>query len=151
MLRPFLTVALLVATAMPYTAVAQEASPGGQKLYVATFRVLPADAARYEATTEKLVAAAQEINLDAGYGWTYWNDVFDYSLVYPFENMAYWDDPEQWARQFQGTPVEASVNELFAEFGSITSEATALEVLETVPNWSYLLEEATSSEQPAFI
>ncbi len=151
MLRPFLTVALLVAAAMPYTAVAQEASPGGQKLNVVTFRVLPADAARFEATTEKLVAAAQEINLDAGYGWFYWNDVFDYPLVYPIENMAYFDDPEQWVRQFQGTSVEVQVNELFGEFATISMEVTANEILETVPNWSYLLEEAASSEQSAFI
>jgi hypothetical protein len=136
---------------MPYTAVAQEASPGGQKLYVATNRVLPADAARFEATTEKLVAAAREINLDAGYGWFYWNDVFDYWLVYPFENMAYWDDPEQWARQFQGTSVEDKVNELFGQFATISMDATANEIVETVPNWSYLLEEAGSSEQSAFI
>lgn len=151
MSRTVLAVALLLVAALPYTAVAQEASPGGQKLHVATYRVLPADAARFEAATEKLAAAAREIEMDPGYGWFYWNDGFDYTLVYPFENMAYWDDPEEWARQFQGTPVEASVNELFAEFGSISSEATALEITETVPNWSYLLEEAGASEQSAFI
>ena len=151
MLRPFLTVALLVAAAMPYTAVAQEASPGGQKLNVAMFRVLPADVVQFEAAVEKLVAAAQEINLDAGYGWFYWNDLFDYSLVYPFENMAYWDDPEQWVRQFQGTSAEAKMNELFEEYATISMEVTANEILETVPNWSYLLEEAASSEQSAFI
>ena len=151
MLRRLFAVALLLAVVLPQTLAAQEPSPGGQKLAVTTMRVLPADAARYEALTEQLANAAREINLDPGYGWFFWNDVFDYMLVYPFENMAYWDDPDQWARQFQGTSAETRVNELFEEFGTITSEVTASEVLETVPNWSHLPDVATSSEQFAFI
>ena len=151
MLRPLMAGALLLAVAVPHTAMTQEASPGGQKLMVATSRVLPSDVARFEATTEKLVAAAREVTLDPGYGWFYWNDVFDYWLVYPFENMAYWDDPEQWARQFQGTAVQDKVTELFGEFATISSEVLAVEIVETVPNWSYGLEQAAASEQSDFI
>jgi hypothetical protein len=151
MLRPFLAVAALAATTAPCDAIAQEASPGGQKLMVVTYRVLPADASRLEGLGEKVVAAAREINLDAGYGWWYWNNVFDYTLVYPFENMAYWDDPEQWARQFQGTAAEEKANKLFGEFATISLQVTANEILETVPSWSYLLADAESSVQPAFI
>ncbi len=151
MLRRLFAVALLLAVVLPQTLAAQEPSPGGQKLAVTTMRLLPADAARFETVTEQLVAAAREINLDPGYGWFYWNEVFDYALVYPFENMAYWDDADQWARQFQGTSAETKVNELFEEFGTITSEVTVSEIIETVPNWSHLLDVATSSEQFAFI
>lgn len=151
MLRRLFAVALLLAVVLPQTLAAQEPSPGGQKLAVTTSRLLPADVARYEALTEELAAAAREINLDPGYGWFFWNDVFDYTLVYPFENMAYWDDPDQWARQFQGTSAETKVNELFEGFGTITSEVTVNEIIEAVPNWSYLLDVSTSSEQFAFI
>ena len=151
MLRSFLAVALLAVVALPATAVAQEASEGGQKLNVSVFRVLPADAARFEMGVEEMVALAEEINLDPGYGWIYWNDLFDYTLVYPFENMAYWDDPDQWVRQFMGTSVEAKANELFAKFSTMSVEVTANEIVETVPSWSHLLEASASSEQWAFI
>lgn len=151
MLRRFTAVVLLLAVVLPPALSAQEPSPGGQKLMVQTSRVLPTDAARYEALTEELAGIAMEIELDPGYGWWFWNDVFDYQLVYPFENMAYWDDPDQWARQFMGTIADERISELFQEFSTITSEITASEVLETVPNWSYLLDVAGSSEQFAFV
>jgi hypothetical protein len=65
--------------------------------------------------------------------------------------MAYWDDPGQWARQFQGTSVEERMNELFGETAPPSMETTASEILETVPNWSHLLDEAGASEQFAFV
>jgi len=151
MLRRFFAAALLLAASLPHAVAAQEASPGGQKMNVTEYRLLPADAARFEAVAGELVNAAREINLDAGYGWFYWNDAFDYTLVYPFENMAYWDDPDQWIRQYQGTSAETNVQELFEEFATIQLEVTENVILETVPNWSYLLEEAVSSEQSAFV
>jgi hypothetical protein len=151
MLRRFFAVVLLSAAVLPYAATAQEASPGSSKLNVSVSRVLPADAARYEMLVEELVSVAREINLDPGYGWFFWNNVFDYTLVYPFENMAYWDDPDQWVRQFQGASAETKVNEIFEEFATISLEVISNEILETVPNWSHLLEEAAASEQSAFI
>ena len=151
MLRRSIAAALLLAAVLPHAVAAQEASPGGQKMNVTAFRLLPSDASRFEAVTEELVKAAREIDLDPGYGWFYWNDAFDYTLVYPFENMAYWDDPGQWNRQFQGTSAETKVIELFEEFATIQMEVTENAILETVPNWSYLLEEAGSSVQFPFI
>jgi hypothetical protein len=151
MLRRSVAAALLLATVLPHALAAQEASPGGQKVNVTDYRLLPSDASRFEAVTEELVNAARGINLDPKYGWFYWNDAFDYTLVYPFENMAYWDDPDQWFRQYQGTAAETKVQELFEEFATIQWEVTENAILETVPNWSYLLEDAVSNEQSAFV
>jgi len=83
------------------------------------FEVSPADAAAFEMTMEKIVEAAELADLSADYGWMFFRNGSTFTLVYPVESMAYFDDEDQWVRQFMGTPGEATVLEAFDAFGEL--------------------------------
>lgn len=141
-------VAVLVAAAMPASAFAQqmqEPSPGGDLAQVMTFEVAPSDVYAFQNTMTKLVSAARQAELAANFGWHMWTDQLgSYTLVYPVPNMAYFDDEEQWMRQYQGTPGEATLMAAFEEFATLDARVTASEVVEQVPNWTH--EPATPTE-----
>jgi hypothetical protein len=88
------------------TAPAQDAEYGAAEYEgpmfseIIEFDVSPADAAGFEMTMEKIVEAA-------------------FTLVYPVESMAYFDDEEKWMSQFMGTPGEATLMEAFEQFGEL--------------------------------
>jgi len=80
------------------------------------FDVSPADAAGFEMTMEKIVEAAKLADLSADYGWMFFRNGSNFTLVYPVESMAYFDDEDQWMRQFSGTPGEETLMEAFGMF-----------------------------------
>ena len=84
------------------------------------FEVSPGDAAGFEMAMEKIVAAAGEAELSAAdYGWSIYRDGNTFHLVYPVKSMAYFDDEQQWMRQFADTPGQATLEEAFAMFGDL--------------------------------
>lgn len=86
---------------------------------IVEFDVAPAHAAGFETAMKTVVEAANLANLSSDYGWMMFRDGHRFTLVYPVENMAYFDDEEQWMRQFAGTPGEEKLGEAFATFGEI--------------------------------
>jgi hypothetical protein len=109
----------------------------GDLLYIETVKVSPADAAAYEAGIAKVVKAAELAELGEGFKWAFMNDMFTYTLVYPFGDFAYWDDRDQWMRQFGDTPGEAMLKEAFGELSDLSTRVVAAEVVEHVKDWSY--------------
>ncbi len=136
-IRAILGTALLAFLLTPAAALAQESYERGEMLFIETVKVMPKDAQAYEATIAKVVEAAELAKMSADYKWAFMNDGFTYTLVYPFNKMAYWDDPQQWMRAFQGTAGEAKLNEAFAEFSNLSMRTVAAEVVEHVKDWSY--------------
>jgi hypothetical protein len=129
---------LLLLLLLPVAVRAQEEDyQRGKLMYVQTVKVTPAHAAAYEAAVGKIVKAAEMAKLGPGYKWAFMNDMFTYTLVYPFSDFAYWDDPEQWMRQFKGTEGEATLQEAFQEFGKLDTRVVMSEVVEHVEDWSY--------------
>ncbi len=83
------------------------------------FEVSPAHAAGFEMAMEKIVEAAKLADLSSDYGWMFFRNGSNFTLVYPVENMAYFDDEDQWMRQFSGTPGEETLTEAFAMFDEL--------------------------------
>ncbi len=135
--RAILGTALVAFLLAPAASLAQEGYERGDLLFIETIKVMPKDAQAYEATMAKVVEAAQLANMGADYKWAFMNKGFTYTLVYPFKNMAYWDDPQQWMRAFQGTPGEAKLNEAFGEYNQLSMRTVSAEVVEHVKDWSY--------------
>ena len=94
------------------------------------FDVSPGDAAAFEMAMERIVEAAGQAELAANYGWMFFRDGNTFHLVYPVENMAYYDDEEQWMRQFADTPGQATLQEAFTMLGDLdySSESHILKV-----------------------
>jgi hypothetical protein len=128
---------LALGLALPGGAAAQESAQPRVLFEILTWKVEPADAPAFEAAVRKIVAAATEAKLSRSYGWFFYNELYDYTLVYPVKNMAYFDDPQQWERQFQGTPGEKMLGEAFQAFGDLRYRIVEHEVLEEVADWSY--------------
>jgi nucleotide-binding universal stress UspA family protein len=130
--------ALLAALLVPASTWAQEeGSERGDLLYMQTIKVMPSDARAYEAVMAKIAGAAELAGLGHKYAWTMMNTAFTYTMVFPFEDFSYWDDPQQWMRQFQGTEGEEKLQEAIQEFYRLDTRVVASEVLEHVKEWSY--------------
>lgn len=129
--------ALALGLVLPSAAAAQESAEKGQLAEIITWKVEPADAPTFEATIRKIVTAATQAKLSQGYGWFLYNDLFEYTLVFPVEAMAYFDDPQVWERQFEGTPGEPTLGEAFQAFGSLRYRTTDHHVIEEVEEWGY--------------
>lgn len=86
---------------------------------VIEFDVSPGDAAGFEMAMKKIVEAAELAELPADYGWMFFRNGSKFTLVYPVESMAYFDDEEQWMRQFSDTPGEATLMEAFGMFDGL--------------------------------
>jgi hypothetical protein len=131
---------IAVALVLPSWATAQEEDyQQGNKSYIIHNTVNPADAAQFEAAIGKLAEAAKLANLGADYTWYVFNDMFDYTIVLPFEEFAMWDDPSrQMVRQFAGTPGEALAQEAFAAFSEVSGVSGSSEVVISVPAWTYM-------------
>jgi hypothetical protein len=138
--------ALVAVLLVPASAGAQEEGyERGDLLYVQTIKVMPTDARAYEAVMVKMAEAAELAGLSDEYGWTFMNTAFTYTMVFPFEDFAHWDDPQQWLRQFQGTEGEAILQDAIQEFHRLDTRVAASEVLEHVKEWSYEPEAAVGT------
>jgi len=133
--------ASLVALFVPGAARAQEGkdAPAPSYIYVEHFEMAPGDQPAFESAVADLVQAAGEAGLGADYAWSFWAAPSGYDLVFPFKNMAYWDDPMQWERQFKGTPGEAGLKAFQERVRSIQTVTTG-EILLNMPAWSYIPE-----------
>jgi hypothetical protein len=89
------------------------------------FDVSPADAAGFEMAMEKIVEAAKLADLSANYGWMFFRNGSQFTLVYPVESMAYFDDEDKWMRQFSDTPGEATLMEAFGMFDELDYSSTS--------------------------
>lgn len=142
---------MVAALAAPTMALAQEEQEyqRGELVEVFTWEIQPDQAMAFEAAVEKIVEAAKVADL-ADYKWSFWNDVYTYTLVYPVGNFAYFDDPEQWMRPIMGTPGEEMLTEAFAAFDDINSRVVAQEIAEHKMDWSYEPEAAEMME-PGYV
>ncbi len=129
---------LLLPLLVPFSAQAQEEEQErGEMLFIETIKVMPEDVPAYEAAIAKVVQAAEMAGLSPDYKWAFMNDMYTYTLVFPFKDMAYWDDPDQWMRQYEGTEGEEALQAAFKEFSEIDTRVVASEVMEHVEDWSY--------------
>lgn len=120
MKRFALLVTLLALAIVPADVAAQEDE--GSLVQAVAWEISPADAGKWVGAIEKIVSAAKQANLSRNYGWVFYQeDIFRYRLIYPVENLAYFDDPMQWIRQFQGTPGQATLDEAFQTLNAISS------------------------------
>lgn len=111
-----LLAAVLVAAAATPT-LAQSEGPTRHQLE--QFQVRASDAPAFEAAVKKIVRAAGEADLAARYGWTTFQDGPRYTVVAPVWSMAQFDDPEEWTRQFEGTPGHATLTAAFADVSKL--------------------------------
>ena len=115
---------------------AQEAEYEPAHTEIITFDVAPAHVATFEMAIEKIVEAAGQAGLTTDYGWWVFRENASFTLVYPVGEMAYSDDPEQWMRQFQGTPGEETLGEAFGMLGE-TTYSTSSYVVKPMKDHSY--------------
>ena len=135
-MRRLLTLGLAAALVAPPIAPAQQAEKDRNLLFVETFDVDPTNTDRFEASVVKLVAAAKKANLSGSYRWMFTSHGNHYTLVYPIESMGYFDDPEQFMRQFKG-PAEADMKAFMAEMQTLPVRTRSV-IAEAVPEWQYM-------------
>jgi hypothetical protein len=128
-----LTMALL---AMPTHSQAQEMT--GQLWDIQTMKVSPHHMDEFMATAGKVAEAAKISELGSEWAWHMWTRNFEVAIASPIQNMAHFDDPEAWMREFAGTPGESMVNEAMNTIMTkISIVPASREVWEQVPEWSY--------------
>ena len=133
-----MTLCILAAILFPTNLLAQEEEQSGELLQVQTWRIAPEDAAKEDTEIKKIVQAAGEAGLSGpNTSWHFFTNNYTYTLVFPVENYAYFDDPQQFERRFKGTPGEALLQEAFAALGQIGSSDNKSELVMSVPAWSY--------------
>lgn len=140
-MKPTVKLFLLAALFYPCVLYAQEQEERGQLIMVQEWRVEPSHIAHQDTEIEKLVEAAKQANLkDPGASWHFWSTTNTYTLVYPFENFAYLDDPMAFQKKFKGTPGEAMMQEAFASLQTVPTFENRSEILMHMPGWSYVPE-----------
>jgi hypothetical protein len=115
---------------------AQEVEEGPSYAYIMTMELAPADRGAYRDALKLLVEAAGQAGISEEYEWHFWSRDRGYTLVYPFENMAYWDDPDQFWAMFEGTEGEAKRDEFFEAVQQIPGESSS-EVTVGIPELTY--------------
>ncbi len=116
---------------------AEYASYEGPKFReIIQFKVSPGDAAGFEMAMEKIVEAARLADLSADYGWMFFREGNTFHLVYPVENMAYYDDEDQWMRQFADTPGQPTLMEAFDQLSGL-SYSSKSHILKVNPEHTY--------------
>jgi len=127
-----------VLTVPAMTLAQEESEERGQLYQVSTWTVDPADAAEWEANIKKVVEAAGQA--DIPYRWVFWQQGSEYTLVYPIDNFAYFDDPMQFVRAFSGTPGEELMQEAMGGMQELNVRVVAEEIMERKAEWSYEVE-----------
>jgi len=129
----FLT-ALLVPLSLPAQ---EDEDERGQLLFIQVIDVMPEDVMAYENAMSTVVKAAGAAQLSEGFKWSIWNDDFTYTLVFPIKEYAYFDTPDQWMKQFEGTAGEAVLQEAFQAFSEVDMRVRSTEIVEHVEDWTY--------------
>jgi hypothetical protein len=136
--------ALLTALALLVVSPLYAQEEMGQLWDVQTVKVRPDHMDEFMGAVGKIYQAAEASDLSAEYGWHIWVDGFDVVIASPTPNMAAFDDPMAWMRQFEGTPGQEALNEAMEMMGDIAAQPVSREVWEVVDDWSY------SPETPPF-
>ena len=146
MRTPLTLAAVLAVCVSAPSAVAAQDTSERQLVAVTTIEVEPASVADIMGVAQKIAAAAKAAHLAQEYGWTFWNNVYRYTFVSQFhvEDIL---DPNAGMSRFQGTAGEAMVAEAMQAFQNVGIRSTVAEVLEVVPEWTYL--PAGMTELPA--
>ena len=126
--------ALLLLTAAPEPASAQDDEQGYLGM-VMTVEVAPAHRAAYRSALEGLKEAATAAGI-TDYSWHFWSPDTGYVLYYPIDAFAYFDDPDQLWRSFDGTDGEAGRDEFYAAIQAVPAHSTT-EIIETIPSLEY--------------
>jgi hypothetical protein len=135
-MRKFFTAvgcAALVLPLLPATGVSQEES--GDLGMVMSVEIAPAHRAAYREALESLTEAAAAAGV-TDYSWHFWSNDTGYLLYYPIDDFAYFDDPDQLWRSFEGTKGQAGRDEFFAAMQAIPSHSTT-EIIESIPSLEY--------------
>ena len=119
---------------VPATAEAQEMEQGDLGM-VMTVEVAPAHRAAYRSALEGLKEAATAAGI-TDYSWHFWSTDTGYVLYYPIDAFAYFDDPDQLWRSFEGTDGEAGRDEFYAAIQAVPAHSTT-EIIETIPSLEY--------------
>ncbi len=132
---PLLALAILcTATSIP----AQE-TERGQLWDVQTMSVSPEHMDEFMGAVAMIKEAAQTADLAPEFAWHIWVRGFDVVVASPVENMADFDDPGAWMRQFAGTPGEAMLTEAFEKLSTeIKFTESTREIWVHEPAWSYI-------------
>ncbi len=99
--------------------------------YISGIEMAPAFREAYSTAVKKLAAAAGEIGIENQ--WHFWSTDAGYVLVFPVENMAYFDDQGAFWDQFDGTTAR---EDFFAALAEIPREASG-SISVSVPDWGY--------------
>ena len=137
----FLSALLIAALAVPAAALAQEAEyemKNESLVQVMTWEVAPDQTDEWEAAVKQIVDAAKAANLAHEYGWTFYSHNNDYTLIYPVANFAYFDDPMQWIRQFEGTEGNEALQAAMGTMGTIDHRVLNEEIAVHKMDWSYM-------------
>ena len=126
--------AALMLPLLPAAANSQEMEQGDLGM-VMTVDVAPAHRAEYEAALAMLNEAAAAAGV-SDYEWHFWSTDTGYVLYYPIDNFAYFDDPDQLWRSFEGTEGQAGRDEFFAAMQKIPNHSST-EVIESIPSLEY--------------
>lgn len=120
----------------PAPAIAQDdEEEKGDLVYIITYDVAPADRDAFKAAAMKYVEAAAAADMGVEWGWRFWSHPRGYSLIWPIDSFAEFDDP-QFNAQFEDTPGAALRDEAQAMFNKIQFDASG-QVVESVPAWTY--------------
>lgn len=140
-MRRWYAVALAAVLVVPASGLLAQEAEGeeqerGQLMEIITWHVTPDQDDAWKGAVETLVAAAEAAGV-AEHRWGMWSQPTSYTLVYPVGSFAYFDDPEQFARAFQGTPGEEGFGQAMAAFEEMGIATRSVEVVEAVESWSY--------------
>ena len=126
--------AALMLPLLPATASSQETEPGDLGM-VMTIEVAPAHRAAYREALEGLTEAATAAGI-SDYEWHFWSTDTGYLLYYPIDAFAYFDDPQQLWRSFEGTDGLAGRDEFFAAIQEIPTRSST-EIVEDIESLRY--------------
>ena len=137
-IRTLIAAALLACVLAPTVAAQEETSERGQLWRVRLYEVAPAHVIPWFTAIQKIAAAAGEANLDQQWGWTVWVDFPRYYISNPVTNMAAFDDPGAWSRQWEGTAGQAALEEARQALEPLDAKLVSTEIYEHEIDWSYM-------------
>lgn len=126
--------AALMLPLLPATASSQDMEQGELGM-VMTVDVEPAHREAYVEALEMLKEAATAAGV-SDYEWHFWGNSTGFTLYYPIEAFAYFDDPQQLWRSFEGTDGEAARDEFFEAIQQVPAHSST-EIIESIPSLYY--------------
>jgi len=126
--------ASLLLPAVPGDSAAQEMERGELGM-VMKVEVAPKHRQAYREAVEKLTEAAAAAGIK-DYRWYFWGNDTGFMLYYPIDDFAYFDDPMQLWRTFEGTDGQTGRDEFFAAMQTLPHHSST-EIVESIPGLEY--------------